>query len=102
MQLRSGTIVSTMSSSSSSEHSASLESGNGNTSNIPIVSSKPQTSMQNVIRNTSGATPLMASRPFPMYGLPLGYTPLVATTYMGQMPTMYPNPLLNPLFMGMP
>ena len=85
MRLRSGTIVSTMSSSSSSEQSTLSEGGNGSTSDILVASSELRTSMQNVIRNTSGTIIPMASRPFSVFGLPLGYTPLMATTYMGQM-----------------
>ena len=65
------------------------------------MSSKPQTSVQNVIRNTSRTTTPMASRPFLVYRLPLGYTSPLATTYIGQMPMWYLNPLFNLMFMGM-
>ena len=55
-----------------------------------------------MIRNISRATTEISSRPFSMYGLPPSYTLPMATTYMGQTPTWYPNPLFDPMFLEMP
>ena len=97
MRLRSGTIVS-MSSTSSSDDNSPTQKGNSTSSNVPAMSSEQVFTGQNVVTQTTnqnantmifGAyTGLM-----PVNGLPLGYTPPIATTMARPTPIWYPNPI---------
>ena len=84
------------------EHIRANDNGNRGDGILPIPNVfQSSLTVQNMMGRNNGSN--MAFRSMPKFGLSLGYTSLMSPIFMGQMPTLYTNPLIiNPIMANLP